>query len=164
MIAASPTVAPAGGFSGLGRRWLKFNIVGGLGIGVQLTALWILARGFHCNYLVATALAVETAVLHNFLWHQRFTWAERRQEHQREAVVRFLRFNLTNGVVSILGNVVLMGLLAGALHLALLSASLASIAICSAANFLLSENYVFRATLRSAASTAESANRSGAGN
>ncbi len=58
-------------------RWLKFNLVGGMGIAVQLLMLVVLKTGLHLNYLIATALAVETAVVHNFLWHERFTWADR---------------------------------------------------------------------------------------
>ena len=60
-----------------GLRWLKFNFVGLIGIGVQLLALALLKSGLHLNYLLATALAVETAVVHNFLWHERFTWRDR---------------------------------------------------------------------------------------
>ena len=58
-------------------RWLKFNLVGGIGIAVQLLILVVLKAGLHFNYLIATALAVEIAVIHNFLWHERFTWADR---------------------------------------------------------------------------------------
>lgn len=58
-------------------RWLKFNAVGGLGIGVQLATLALLETALHLGYLPATALAVETAVLHNYLWHERYTWADR---------------------------------------------------------------------------------------
>ena len=58
-------------------RWLKFNLVGGMGIAVQLLMLVVLKSGLHIHYLVATALAVEAAVVHNFLWHERFTWADR---------------------------------------------------------------------------------------
>ena len=59
-----------------GWRWCKFSLVGAIGIVVQLGALALLtAAGMH--YLVATALAVETAVLHNFAWHQNFTWSDR---------------------------------------------------------------------------------------
>ncbi len=54
----------------IGWRWVKFNLVGGIGIGVQLAALWVFADAFQWNYLIATALAVETAVLHNFFLHQ----------------------------------------------------------------------------------------------
>ena len=131
--------------STMGWRWVKFNLVGGLGVAVQLVALWVFTRGLHCNYLVATALAVEIAVLHNFLWHQRFTWSDRMPGHWRDSVRRLLRFNLTNGVVSILGNIILMQALVEGLHLQILLANAASIAICSVANFLLSERYVFQA-------------------
>jgi len=129
----------------LGWRWVKFNLVGGAGIAVQLAALWILLRGVHCNYLLATALAVEAAVLHNFYWHQRFTWADRMQAHWRDTALRLLQFNLTNGAVSIVGNVLLMRVLAGAFHIPALLANVASIAACSLLNFILSETYVFRA-------------------
>lgn len=54
-------------------RWLKFNFVGGIGIFVQLAALTLFRAGLHLDYLLATGLAVETAVIHNFLWHERFT-------------------------------------------------------------------------------------------
>jgi putative flippase GtrA len=125
-------------------RWIKFNLVGGIGIGVQLAALWILTRVFLCHYLIATAPAVETAVLHNFLWHQRFTWADRKQNRWRDSLLRLLQFNLTNGLVSILGNLILMRALVGGFHVRVLVANVLSIACCSAANFLLSEMYVFR--------------------
>ncbi len=139
----SQTVHPARSKQ-LGWRWVKFNLVGGIGIAVQLAALWILLHAFHCNYLWATALAVEIAVLHNFCWHQRFTWADRTRGHWRDAALRLLQFNLTNGAVSIVGNVLLMRLLAGAFHLPVLSANMLSIASCSILNFFLSETYVFR--------------------
>ena len=126
-------------------RWIKFNLVGGIGIVVQLVALWLITHAWRCDYLIATALAVETAVLHNFLWHQRFTWDDRSQGRWRDAVVRLLQFNLSNGLVSIAGNLLLMRALVGGLHLRLLLANLLSIATCSAANFALSEMYVFRA-------------------
>jgi putative flippase GtrA len=88
---------------GIGRsitmRWLKFNLVGGIGIAVQLLALVLLKAVLQVNYLVVTALAVETAVIHNFLWHERFTWADR----TGTGFSRFLKFNLTTGLFSIAG-------------------------------------------------------------
>ena len=56
-------------------RWLKFNAVGTIGIAVQLGALALLTSALRINYLLATGLAVEAAVLHNYLWHELFTWA-----------------------------------------------------------------------------------------
>ena len=71
-------------------RWFKFNLVGGIGIGVQLAALATLKSGLHLNYLLATTLAVETAVIHNFFWHERFTWIDRPSENK---MLDFFKFN-----------------------------------------------------------------------
>jgi putative flippase GtrA len=124
-------------------RWLKFNAVGALGIGVQLGVLLVLKSGLHLNYLLATALAVESAVLHNFLWHERYTWADRVQPSWRKSLPRLLRFNLTTGAVSITGNLALMKFLVGLCHLNYMVASAIAIALCSLANFLVSDRVVF---------------------
>jgi putative flippase GtrA len=109
---------------------------------VQLAALWAFKSALGVPYLWATALAVETAVLHNFYWHERWTWADRRGSWT-QTLVRLLRFNLTTGTLSIVSNVVLMRLLAGWLGLHYLAANLIAIAVTSVANFLLSEFFVF---------------------
>jgi putative flippase GtrA len=123
-------------------RWLKFNLVGALGIAVQLTVLLGLSNGFHLSYLLATALAVEAAVVHNFLWHERYTWADRLQPSWRRSLPRFLRFNLSTGAVSIAGNLVLMKLLVS--HgVNYLVANGVAILVCSLVNFLVSDRVVF---------------------
>jgi hypothetical protein len=51
------------------------------GVGVQLAVLAAMKSVQHLNYLLATALAVEAAVIHNFLWHERaYVGGSRRQE------------------------------------------------------------------------------------
>jgi putative flippase GtrA len=122
-------------------RWLKFNLVGGMGIAVQLLILVALKTGFHLHYLIATALAVEIAVVHNFLWHERFTWSDR----GGEGFTRFLKFNLTTGLFSIAGNLVLMKLLVGLGHMNYLLGNGITITACSVVNFLVSDGFVFAA-------------------
>jgi putative flippase GtrA len=123
-------------------RWLKFNAVGAIGIVVQLAALAMLTGLVHVQYLIATALAVETAVLHNFAWHERWTWRER--AGARGTLGRLARFNLSTGALSILSNLVLMRLLVGRFHLQPVVGNMISIAATSLANFLVSELFVFR--------------------
>lgn len=120
-------------------RWLKFNLVGGIGIGVQLLALFLFKTALHLDYLLATLLAVEAAVVHNFLWHQRFTWADRPGAGLR----RFLQFNLTTGLFSIVANVALMKVLVGMGHVNYLLANGIVITSCSVGNFLVSNCFVF---------------------
>jgi putative flippase GtrA len=130
-------------------RWLRFNAVGALGIGVQLAVLLGLRSGFHLSYLLATALAVEAAVVHNFLWHERYTWADRVQRSWRESLPRLLRFNLTTGAVSILGNLALMQVMVGLGHVNYLIANGVAIVLCSLVNFLVSDRVVFALALQS---------------
>ena len=61
----------------------------------------------------------------------------------RHLLARFLRFQLANGLISLLGNLALMRLLVGVLHLPVLWASLGAISVCGAVNFLASGRLVF---------------------
>ena len=169
-------------------RWCKFNLVGAAGIFVQFGVLFLLKSGLHFNYLAATVLAVEAAVVHNFFWHERFTWADRTSservrpsfgrhpsgakarsrpetlfgalkqcaqnscasENQAAAqrvfgasLGRFLRFNLTTGLISIGGNLGMMRVLVGRVHMNYLAANGIAIAVCSLVNFLVSDGWVF---------------------
>lgn len=124
-------------------RWLKFNFVGGIGIVVQLAALALFRSTLHLNYLLATALAVETAVIHNFLWHERFTWKDRPSAHRLQSLKRFAKFNATNGAVSIAGNLLIMRALVGQFHMNYMLANLIAVTVCSFINFLLSDWVVF---------------------
>jgi putative flippase GtrA len=187
-------------------RWCRFNFVGGIGIAVQFVALFLLKSVLHFNYLAATAIAVEAAVVHNFVWHEQFTWADRTKPDGKKpdrigwrdfgwhdfgwrsafsaaiklpfsakalaaetpepgipsnrhlfaelkrcatqnpyspSIARFLRFNLTTGAVSIIGNLALMKVMVGLGHMNYLAANAIAIALCSAANFLVSEQWVF---------------------
>ena len=123
--------------------WLRFNFVGVLGMGVQLCALALFKSGLGINYLVATVMAVESAVLHNFVWHERWTWLERTRKNASGALGRLLRFHLANGLISIAGNLFLMWLLVSQLHLHYFLANIMAIATCAILNFLASDRLVF---------------------
>ena len=132
-------------------RWIKFNAVGGIGIVVQLAALAILRSWLKLDYLLATGLAVEIAVIHNFLWHERFTWADRPAARPFQSLVRLVKFNAGNGAVSIAGNLVLMRLLVGEVKFNYVASNIVAIALCSVVNFLLGDRFVFEAEERPAA-------------
>lgn len=132
---------PEGNFA----RWLRFSLVGGIGSGLQLALLFLLKSVAGLNYLTATALAVEATVVHNFLWHERYTWADRVQPSWGKSLRRLTRFNLANGAVSIGGNLVLMKIIVSFEHLDYLAANSVAIVLCSLVNFLVSNAYVFDA-------------------
>jgi len=115
-------------------RWAKFNAVGAIGVAVQLGSLALLIQlGVH--YLLATALAVEAAVLQNYYWHTRWTWKGREGS--------LWRFHLANGLLSLISNLVWMRMFTGWLGIPPLPANLMAIALTSTANFLLGDRWVF---------------------
>lgn len=117
--------------------------MGLIGVGVQLIVLAVLRSGFDWTIRTATLVAVECAVLHNFVWHERWTWAHRGLE-MRGIPLRFLRFNVSNGLISIVGNLALMELLAVRLHLNYMISNLVAIGACSLLNFFVSDKLVFK--------------------
>lgn len=133
-------------------RWLKFNFVGGIGIVVQFAALFLLKGVLHFEYLIATVIAVESAVVHNFVWHEQFTWVDRVRSRMkldrmntplRYSLRRFLRFQFVNGAVSLIGNLALMKVMVGLGQMNYLVANAIAIVLCSVVNFLASDEWVF---------------------
>ncbi|MGE5834928.1 MAG: GtrA family protein [Acidobacteriota bacterium] len=126
-------------------RFARFNAVGALGIGVQLTVLWVLADLWGIGYPIATVAGVSAAVTHNFLWHQRWTWKDRRPRGL-DALKAFARFIGTNGAISIAGNVAVMVLLVGGAGMNSLVANGIAIAATGLVNFAMTDVVVFEAS------------------
>ena len=120
-------------------RWAIFNAVGILGFIVQIGVLTLLL-GTGLHYVVATTLAVEAAILHNFCWHTQWTWRDR---PRGDLLATLWRFHLANGLISLVGNAVAMWVLVGTLGLPAVPANVAAIAACSVANFVVSDRMVF---------------------
>ena len=126
-------------------RTLRFAGVGAAGFVVQLGVLHTLVTVAGMGYLAATAVAVEAAILHNFVWHERWTWPDRPAPHDGTArFLRLLRFNGAAALFSIAGNVALMRLFVDHLHLPLLAANALAVAVVSALNFACADRFVFR--------------------
>ena len=128
------------------RRFARFNAVGALGVVVQLATIWALAGGVGVGYVTATLAGVGAALVHNFLWHTRWTWRDRPMDRAGTAAA-FVRFVGANGVVSFIGNMAVMAALTGGAGLHPVPANAVAIAACGLVNFWLGNRVVFRAAL-----------------
>ncbi len=130
-------------------RWIRFaafNLVGAVGIGVQLATLWLMTRaGIH--YQIATACAVVLSVGHNFVWHRLWTWRDR-PDRMRRALARFV---LANGAVSLAGNLAVMAVLVAGTGMRPVAANVVAIAVCGLLNFWIGDLFVFPTAMRSSA-------------
>lgn len=125
-------------------RFVRYNLVGLLGLGVKLTLLAILVELAGIGHLAATAIAVEITILHNFTWHLRWTWRDRSAGLDINGVLaRLLRFHMANGLVGMTANLVVMKLLVDGAGLHYLAANLAATAAAGMANYLLASLVVF---------------------
>ena len=125
-------------------RLSRFSLVGFMGALLQLTLVWLLTTCFGLFSSAATLVAVELTILHNFIWHERFTWGNRGPKSSRQLVLRLWRFHAGNGLISLAGNTVLMYCLVDRLKAPVMPAAIGAIVLCSLANFLIADRWVFR--------------------
>ena len=108
-----------------------------MGMVVQL-ARWRCSTGWRRGTICGLRRRrIEITLLHNFVWHLHYTWRDRRDG---SAVLRQLvRFHLSNGLVSMVGNLALMRVLVHGAGLPVLVANGIAILCCSVANFCLGD-------------------------
>lgn len=123
-------------------RVRAFLVVGAIGFVVQIAALQTLLSILHWTYLPATALAVEAAVLQNFLWHERWTWRDRR-DLGANRVERLLRFHVSNGLLSIVGNMIVMTVGVEVMGVQPVIANVMAVAAVSVVNYFAADRWVF---------------------
>ena len=121
------------------KRWLRFNAVGILGAGIQLALLALMVR-LHIHYLIATAIAIEIALLHNYAWHRRWTWGSDTRAGRPGSI---WRFHASNGLISLICNLLLMRLFTGAMAFPPVPSNLAAITLTSFLNYALASKWVF---------------------
>ena len=126
----------------LSSRVGRFALVGLGGLVIQMIVLDLLTRVAALDYRAATVLAVEAAVLHNFVWHERWSWRVPQEAGGR--MTRAARFHATTALLSIVGSVILMSLFVDVLGWPVLPANLAAVAILGIANFRAADGWVFR--------------------
>lgn len=123
-------------------RVSAFVVVGVVGFVVQAGLLaWLTGPRLGVPVPLATLLAVEATVLHNFVWHERWTWADRRGAGSR--VSRLLRFHAGAGLTSLVANVAITSGAVALFGWHVVVANAAAVVLTSAANFLLADRWVF---------------------
>jgi len=124
------------------RRFWKFGLVGASGLGVYLLLLWLLAIQAGLPQTLGWAVAVEAAVIWNFLLNRSVTWSDRRASRRWPFVLEALRYHATSAV-SVSANALVFFLLTLA-DVHLLAAGFASIWAGVAANYFGADRFVFR--------------------
>jgi putative flippase GtrA len=139
------------------KRLARFAIAGAGGFILQIATLAVLVQAAHLHYVAATIVAVEAAILLNFVFHEHWTWGARVQGC-KGAGVRLLRFNVLTAVTSMSGSIIVTTFLVETASMDPIMANAISVIVLGGINFIGSDKFVFRAgTLLAAVALASNA-------
>jgi dolichol-phosphate mannosyltransferase len=128
-------------------RFLRFGTVGFSGVFVDMGVFWMLTTILALAPVPATVLSAEVAVMNNFIWNDRWTFADRslQQPGWRSMLKRFGKFN----VLCLVG-IVLQGTLVGVMSkfevIPAIGAKLLAIALVMLWNFWINLKLSWRVT------------------
>lgn len=118
-------------------RLLKFGVVGATGVIINTTILYVLSRWLGLPLLLASAIAVEAAIVSNFFWNNRWTFACR-----SSSLARFAKFNVASLAGLSFNVAIVWGLTRTGLYF--LIANLIGIGVGVAVNYACSVVWVWR--------------------
>ena len=75
-------------------RLIRFSIVGVIGAGINTSFLWLLTDLAGLFYLFSSAIAIEIAIIIQFLLNDRWTFRERKTKDLKQFIERILKSNL----------------------------------------------------------------------
>ena len=108
---------------------------------VNCAALWVLVHGARWHYLAAAPAAMQLSVVHNFLWHDRWTFTDRRgDEHW---LARFGHYELST-LAGLAVNWIVLAALVGWMRWPLLPANLLGILAGTVLNFTVSKLWTWK--------------------
>lgn len=81
------------------RRFLRFGLVGGSGVAVNMAALWLLHLQLGFNLGRSSVAAIALAIVNNFLWNNYWTFGARGIQTRR--VLQFAAVSLVGMVVNV---------------------------------------------------------------
>jgi len=127
---------------------LAFFAVATGGFALQIATVALLVA-IAWPFLLATSVAVELAVIHNFAWHERWTWADRTSDPGPAGcgaggiARRFAIYNATTGLTSVAGNLLLTAVYAGLLGASPVVANALAVWTLAIVNFVIADRWVF---------------------
>jgi putative flippase GtrA len=132
-------------------RFLKFSIVGGSGVAVNVGLLHAFTALAKLDYRVASLAAIECAIVNNFLWNYFWTWRDRKTGSKRSFAYMLFKYHLSSGFTALVVNWGLLILLTEVLrveyHVAGVPnyhiSNLIGIGVGTVVNFVLGHFWVF---------------------
>jgi len=126
------------------RRFLKFCLVGGGGVILNMGMLYLFTDIVGLYYLLSSIVAIEIAILNNFFWNDIWTWRDRRAKGPVQFLKRLLKYNVSANLSSFVGNIVTLWILTSILGWYYMYANVVGIMVGVILNFSLNDRWTYR--------------------
>jgi dolichol-phosphate mannosyltransferase len=122
-------------------------IVSWIGMGVNTAFLYLFKGILGIPIIPASMMAIEIAIIHNFIWYRNWAWADRREQSARLPFFRqLLLYNVATGAVDLLVNVSILWLLYRFFGVYYLVANIIGMILGPFIKFWLNEKIIFKET------------------
>jgi putative flippase GtrA len=122
----------------------KFMAVAWLGMVVNTACLFLFKGVLHIRIIPAGMLAIEVAIIHNFIWLRHWAWRDRTLNGHRSFFRQLLLYNVFTGAVDMVANVSVLWSLSTLLHIHYLLANLLGMVAGPFVKFWVNEKIIFK--------------------
>jgi putative flippase GtrA len=125
----------------------KFMIVAWMGMLVNTGCLYLFKGVLGIRLIPASLMAIEIAIIHNFIWLRLWAWSDRGATNGRPPFLKqLLIYNAATGAVDLAANVSILWILAALFGIHYLIANLAGMILGPFIKFWLNEKLIFKET------------------
>lgn len=125
-------------------RFIKFSIVGGSGILVNMGFIWFFTEIGGLYYLVSSVLAIALAMISNFIWNDLWTWRDSGEPGVKAYMTRMAKFIVVSSIAAYIGNLGILWILTHFFHIYYLISNLIGIAVGTILNYSVNNFWTFK--------------------
>lgn len=125
----------------LNLKMLKFAIVGGSGVVVNMGVLYLLTHYAKINYKISSVFAIELSIITNFLLNNYWTW---KHQQEKNFWLKMMQYHISVGFTAILANWLLLVFLTEVVGIYYMISNLIGIAVGMMLNFVVNDLWTFR--------------------
>lgn len=120
---------------------LKFGLVGGSGVVVNMGVLYLLTHYAKVNYKISSVFAIELSIITNFLLNNYWTW---KGQQEKNFWLKMMQYHISVGFTAILANWLLLVFLTEVVGIYYLISNLIGIGVGMLLNFVVNDLWTFR--------------------
>ena len=115
-----------------------------LGMVVNTGCLYLFKGVLHIRIIPAALMAIEVAIIHNFIWHRHWAWRDRTANNHQSFFRQLLLYNVFTGAVDMVANVSVLWSLSTFFHIHYLLANVLGMIAGPFIKFWVNDKIIFK--------------------